>query len=400
MNTSSHRPLEVLLLPRWYPGRTDPQLGVFIQKHARAIASLHRVTVFYATGDDLLRPGEIRKDIVRNEGLTEHLYYFGKGASAAGRFRNLFYYLKCWRRFRRELRMFREDGYKPDLVHAYIILRTALLAWLISRRHRIPFLISEQWSGFVSGGYEKTGRLRKSLIRTVFSKADGVSAVSFFLKKNMERIFRRKDIEVISNIIEPEVPEGTMRIDTTVRIAMVADLVDEIKNISGVLRVMSLLVTTRPEVRLTIIGGGRDEEKLLRLSRELGLSNGIVEFLGRRDNPDVYRLLTGSDFLVMNSRFETFSLICAEALRCGKPVVATRCGGPEEIIHERNGILVPVDDEEALLKALEKMCSTHSDYRPESLMADAESRFGMDGAAQGFDHWYRSCLGQPPIAQE
>jgi glycosyltransferase involved in cell wall biosynthesis len=74
-------------------------------------------------------------------------------------------------------------------------------------------------------------------------------------------------------------------------------------------------------------------------------------------------------------------------------VVATRCGGPEEIIHESNGILIPVDDEDALLKALEKMCTAHPDYRPESLMADAETRFGMESAAKSFDRWYRSCLG-------
>jgi glycosyltransferase involved in cell wall biosynthesis len=94
----------------------------------------------------------------------------------------------------------------------------------------------------------------------------------------------------------------------------------------------------------------------------------------------------------MNSRFETFSLICAEALRCGKPVVATRCGGPEEFIHDGNGLLVDTEDEPGLLTALKQMCSTYLNYDPEKLKREAQHRFGSDSAATGFDQWYRESI--------
>ena len=53
------------------------------------------------------------------------------------------------------------------------------------------------------------------------------------------------------------------------------------------------------------------------------------------------------------SRSETFGVAYIEALSCGVPVIATRCGGPEGFVHTGNGILVPVDDEEALVGAAE-----------------------------------------------
>lgn len=44
------------------------------------------------------------------------------------------------------------------------------------------------------------------------------------------------------------------------------------------------------------------------------------------------------DFFVLNSNFETFSVVTAEALAYGKPVIATRCGGPEEFVNKIMGI--------------------------------------------------------------
>ena len=51
-----------------------------------------------------------------------------------------------------------------------------------------------------------------------------------------------------------------------------------------------------------------------------------------------------SALLVVPSRRETFSLVTAEALASGTPVVATECGGPEEILTDDTGQLAQVND--------------------------------------------------------
>ncbi|MBA7571200.1 N-acetylgalactosamine-N,N'-diacetylbacillosaminyl-diphospho-undecaprenol 4-alpha-N-acetylgalactosaminyltransferase [subsurface metagenome] len=62
-------------------------------------------------------------------------------------------------------------------------------------------------------------------------------------------------------------------------------------------------------------------------------------------------------FFILSSRYEGFGNVLLETLTCGTPVVATDCeAGPSEIVENgKNGLLVPVEDEEALKAAMEKL---------------------------------------------
>lgn len=68
---------------------------------------------------------------------------------------------------------------------------------------------------------------------------------------------------------------------------------------------------------------------------------------------DVTRLLASADVFVHSARQETFGRVLIEAMAAGKPVVATRCGGPEEIVLDgKTGFLVPVDDPKSIADRL------------------------------------------------
>jgi glycosyltransferase involved in cell wall biosynthesis len=87
------------------------------------------------------------------------------------------------------------------------------------------------------------------------------------------------------------------------------------------------------------------------LAAELGVADRVV-FTGHRH--DAARLLHGLDVLVCASREEGFGLAVLEAAAAGVPVVATRCGGPEDMLdHEVTGLLVPPEDPAALAEAVE-----------------------------------------------
>ena len=68
------------------------------------------------------------------------------------------------------------------------------------------------------------------------------------------------------------------------------------------------------------------------------------------------------DALVLSSRHETFGNVVVESLACGKPVVATRCGGPEDIISDSCGILVANEDVAALASGVRLM--SQADWDP------------------------------------
>ena len=67
-----------------------------------------------------------------------------------------------------------------------------------------------------------------------------------------------------------------------------------------------------------------------------------------------------------------------EAAACGKPVISTRCGGPEDIVTEETGLLVPVGDVEALAGAMLRMLDTAADYDPQRIRELTVSRFGVE----------------------
>ena len=132
---------------------------------------------------------------------------------------------------------------------------------------------------------------------------------------------------------------------------MVADLVDRTKNVSGVLRALSLAREQGVLLRLIVIGDGEDREMLESLCRELCLSEQVT-FLGRLPNAAVLEHMARTGTVVINSNVETFSVVTGEALTLGRPVVATRCGGPTAFVSDDNGMLVEPGDDAGLAEAL------------------------------------------------
>ncbi|MDX9860382.1 MAG: glycosyltransferase [Rhodospirillales bacterium] len=105
-----------------------------------------------------------------------------------------------------------------------------------------------------------------------------------------------------------------------------------------------------PEAYLWIAGEGPLRQDLEALAQRLGVKP-RVRFLGWRD--DVPALLAACDVFVCPSRHEPLGNVVLEAWAHGKPVVAADAVGPGMLIQQmENGILVPVDDAEALANGM------------------------------------------------
>jgi glycosyltransferase involved in cell wall biosynthesis len=112
------------------------------------------------------------------------------------------------------------------------------------------------------------------------------------------------------------------------------------------LRALALL----PGSHLSIAGEGPERGALETLARELGVAD-RVDFLGWR--ADIGALLAACDIFVCSSRHEPLGNIVLEAWSAGRPVVAARAQGPAELVTDgENGLLVPLDDAEALATAI------------------------------------------------
>jgi glycosyltransferase involved in cell wall biosynthesis len=147
------------------------------------------------------------------------------------------------------------------------------------------------------------------------------------------------------------------------------------KSYDVLLRAAALVVARFPRCRFAIVGEGDENamRPLLQLRDSLGLE-AHCHFLGfRQSSPDLYR---NFDVFVSSSRSEGLSLAFLEAMASGLPVVATRSGGPQEVIEpDISGVLVPIEDP---LTLADDLVRTLTD-------AELRSRMGTAGRARVVD---------------
>lgn len=168
------------------------------------------------------------------------------------------------------------------------------------------------------------------------------------------------------------------------------------------LRAAKRLVADGEAYAFALSAGAADDPREAAEYRRL---KGLVEDLALGDRfrwmdvlpqdalPDFYRAI---DVFVMPSRYELFGIVMLEAMACGVPVVATKFGGPAEVItHERDGLLVDPTDLEALGDALRLLLS---DSRRRAQMgararATVERGYSWDASARRHRALY---LGREP----
>jgi len=106
---------------------------------------------------------------------------------------------------------------------------------------------------------------------------------------------------------------------------------------------------------LVLVGEGPDSGALVAQAHRLGIA-GRVRFAGVRARDDVADLLHAADLLVHAARWEGFGRVVAEAMAAGRPVVATRVGGLEEIVADgATGILIEPERPDALARAADEL---------------------------------------------
>ena len=85
--------------------------------------------------------------------------------------------------------------------------------------------------------------------------------------------------------------------------------------------------------------------------------------------------MAASDLVVLPSFYDSFGIVLIEAMACGLPVVATRCGGPQEMVDDPVGRLVAVGDPEDLADGIQAVIDGYRRYDRELIRRRAEERY-------------------------
>lgn len=378
----------VLVIPKWWPHARDPQLGDFLRKQVQAVAVFTKVTVLLLEAEPGLPHAT---ELIEADGLQVVRSRYRASRSAVMPWRKGVNLVRYWRAAMAGWRLVLAERGTPHLVHVHILVRPALVARWIKWRHGIPYILSEQSSGYMDGTYQRRGALFHRVNQWLFRDAVGITAVSAWLGDQLVKLGLCTRYDVVPNVVpgldRPLPPRGQAG-----HFMVVADLVDRTKNVSGVIKALAQGMRQGADLRLTIIGDGPDRRMLEELAQQEGIGERIT-FLGRLPNTGVLEHMVHTGTVIINSNVETFSVVTGEALAQGKPVIATRCGGPQGFVTPDNGILIPVGDTEALTEAMLTITRNASAYDPVAIRATVNERFSPQAVGRAFLKIHQRSLG-------
>ena len=250
---------------------------------------------------------------------------------------------------------------KGDLVHSHLF-GSAVRAGLVSQMRRIPAI------GTIHGhldlnSAERFHRLKVGIVKHCLRQ---VVFVSEGLRQSCigPMGLRPSQTAVIHNGVDPTVfaPAAgrcsfrrELGIDVDEFVVGCVGRLQPIKGFEILLHAAAILKSESTKYRFVIVGDGDPAytRALTELRDALGLADSVV-FSGFRS--DVSEVMTAFDVYALTSHSEGFSLSTIEAMASGVPVVATRCGGPEQILDDGiSGLLVENGSAPAVAQAIHRL---------------------------------------------
>ena len=366
----------ILFIPSWYPSVDAPLLGTFFREQAEMFAEIgHKVGVLHARFHHLPSPTWLRGPSQPISMAVENnlaVVRASKRLFQPGPLHNIPSIYRSFVRSHEKFALKMYDAYKavhgaPDIIHAKATMWGAVLAKAIAERENIPYLVTVHSSVFARN---IVGPREKVTATLALKSANRLLSVSSTLAKDLERILgiHASKFTTVPNMIDVEkFPYTPLPKNTTFTFGYMANLVND-KGHETLLKAFKKVTNAK----LLLAGDGPLRKQLEKLTSVFGIDD-RVEFVGAIPREKACEFFQAVDAFVHPSRYETFGIVLIEALSTGRPVVATRCGGPNDIVRTEDGMLVDVDDVDGLAEAMANMIGMEWDTK---LMRDGvEARY-------------------------
>lgn len=355
--------MNILILTHSYP---EPKLkwqGIFIKEQAEAISLNHDVTVVYFKVDNSsFSPfGRYSFSVKRDGSCTEYEVNIKKSFPVINQLK---YLLNTYRFLENEIFCKKE----PDIIHSHLSYPAGFLGTIIQMRKKIPNIITEHswiWRYFRSP-------IHKKCVLFALRKTACVVSVSEALKENINS-YCNCPVTVIPNVIvTAKFALSKRQNSTTLNLGILGGMGNKRKGLDILLQAASLI--SEKDFIIHIGGDGILLPSYRKMAKELGIENKCI-FYGDIPSEKVVEFYSALDLFVLASRDETFGVVVIEAMACGLPVIATRCGGPSEIITKETGILVENENPEELAKAIRFMSVNLASYDRNVIRKNVEEKY-------------------------
>lgn len=369
---------KILFISSWFPSKLEPTNGNFVQRHAESVSRLHDVEILHSIGDSTQAEKYIFEDNTVNGIKTLIVYY----RNSQNPILNFIRRMKAYRKGFSQMQ-------KPDLVHANVLHNSMLFAVYLKRKFKIPFVVTEHWSGFLKVNRHQLSKSQLFIAKTIANKAEFILPVSNYLLNDLKEIGWKSKFEVVGNVVDTDLFKLKSNSDKPFSFLHISNLI-QLKNPE---KIITAAVKLRQEFNNfeLRIGGDGDVEKLNQLVKKNNAKNFMKTFpILTLD--EVAGKMRNSDCFILFSDYENFPCVLLESLSSGTPAIATKVGGIPEIINDSNGILIS-NSEEELYEAMKKVLENKVVFDdPKDLHEFVADHFSMNIIAKEFDEIYNHVL--------
>jgi glycosyltransferase involved in cell wall biosynthesis len=350
--------MRVLIVTSWYPNKNHPVYGTFVREQARALSRYGVEVILYYPFDDELptRTSCVQKE----EGLRTYRANHRLGEGALGRLAGG---VLAGQELKKLIKM-----EQPDLLHVHVGFPAGIIADFATMGMNLPYVITEHMSYL----REYTDhRLYRGLLKHAYEKAARVLPVSPYLAEQFKPLNWQLNLQPMPNIVDisrfPLVREHKNQVKGILFVGGMD--AREIKGLQYLLPAFAQVLSELPEgqrPKLHLVGDGVKRADYERFVGELGITENCI-FHGMVSPEDMPKYYQSCEILVVSSLKETFGVVLIEAIASGLPVLATACGGPNDIVTKEVGLLVEPGSTQALAKGLHKLITDYSMYSPEKI---------------------------------
>ncbi|WP_440956481.1 glycosyltransferase [Methanosarcina sp. Mfa9] len=388
----SMRRLKVLILPSSYPSKENPVKGIFFKEQAEALNQYVDVAVLSVDIIRLNQPKKVihakRKSICKENGLLTFRLNYVNWTPKSKNLSNKLYEKKVVEGYEEIVKIFG----KPDIIHAHISYPAGYGAMILSKKFKIPFMVTEHATFFE----DKLMTKYNNYTTKVLKNADYYSAVGSNLKDKINKA-GREQCEVIPNFINMDKfnlgKKSQIRNHSNIFNLINVSVMTDKKGIDVLLRALHQVTYDKgyQNIHLNLIGSGPEKQKYEHLSRELGLIN-YCTFHGRLNDDDLVKYMNLSDALVISSRIETFGVVGIEAMASGIPVIATRCGGPEGYVRDKVGLLVEKENVNSLAEGIIEIINNYDKYDADSIKEYVHKNYSSEAVCEKIMDIYKKLI--------
>lgn len=373
--------MKVLYVSEWYPHRYDAMSGLFVRKHAQAVAFQEvDVCVLYVYPTQNQSFTGWHEIVDQHTSLVREVYVYYRGSRMSA-------LIAGWKYIKRTWGM-------PDVTQVNVITKNALLPIWLRYKYDIPYVVVEHWTGYLPENPDYKGFFHKFLTQYVAKNAHCVMPVSTTLQKAMIGHNIQANYQPINNVVDDffYLTEGYQTSDTGKKILLHISCFDDgHKNISGILYATEQLLKQRNDFQIVIVGIGPDFDRIKQLSNDLSIHH-VVKFVGEQTPEQVQQWFQQCKAFVFFSNYETAGVVLSESLACGKPIISTPVGIAPDIIHSDTGILVEKNDIESLSNAMAYMLDHAHEYDPLIIRSYANA-YSYEIVGKHLKHAYKQSLG-------